>query len=100
MARAEWTDLAESEFKEILYYIAVKEARPLAAEQVAERILERCKIYAENPFGGEILPGFGTNYRSFTVQRWVVIYHPHDEGIEVVGIVDASRDFDKYLRGR
>jgi plasmid stabilization system protein ParE len=100
MARAEWTDLAESELKEILYYITVKEARPHVAVQVAERTLERCKLYADNPFAGEVLPGFGGNYRSFTVQRWVVIYQPHDEGIEVVGIVDASRDFDKYFRDR
>jgi plasmid stabilization system protein ParE len=94
-----WTPEAESDLEEIAYYIAVKEYRPLVAEQIVLGIHETCFKYAASPSVGQSEPRLGVDCRRFTFKRWVIIYRPWNRGIAVLRIVDSARDFDRLLGG-
>jgi len=36
-------------------------------------------------------------FRVFTHKRWVVVFRPIDNGIEVMRILDGSRDFSRIF---
>lgn len=100
MPRARWTSLAELDLEEILYYIAVEAKRPLVAEKIGEQIRSCCERLARSPHLGEVRADLGERLRTFSFKRWVVVYRPADDGIDVVGIVDGARDYGNYFRGR
>jgi plasmid stabilization system protein ParE len=95
--RAQWTPEAEADVEEIVYYIAVKDGRPLVAEQLANGILEACERYALHPLIGEIEPRLGPECRRFTFKRWIVLYRPWNNGIAILRVVDSARDFDRLF---
>lgn len=92
-----WTPEAESDLEEIAYYIAVKEHRPLVAEQIVCGIHEACFEYAASPLIGQSEPRIGVDCRRFTFKRWVILYKPWEQGIAVLRIVDGARDFDRLF---
>ena len=98
MHRAEWTSLAERELEEIAFQIGVQDYRPATAAKIVREIRAKCETYAKASEMGTAAPEIAENCRYFTHKRWVVIYMPTDFGIQVVGVVDASRDFSAWLR--
>lgn len=94
-----WTPEAEADLEEIAYYIAVKEHRPLVAEQIVLGIHEACFKYAASPSVGQLEPRLGIDCRRFTFKRWVIIYRPWKDGIALLRIVDGARDFDRLFGG-
>jgi plasmid stabilization system protein ParE len=63
MAEALRTDDAEHDLQEIAYRIAIKESRPLVAEQNVQEIIAKCDFYAGNPQLGTPAPHLGQDYR-------------------------------------
>ena len=92
-----WTPEAEADLEEIAYHIAVKELRPLVAEQVVRDIAAACSKYAANPAIGQRETRVGVDCHRFTFKRWVVLYKPVSDGIAVLRIVDSARDFDRLF---
>jgi len=93
MPRAEWTPQAEADLDEIIFYIAVEDGRPIVAEKLADEIHEKAEQYARQPLMGTVRPDIGEAIRTFSHTRYVVLYVPMDDGIEVRAIIDGARDF-------
>ncbi len=98
MPRAEWTPLAERDLEEIAFYIGVKGHRPATAEKIVREIHAKCECYANAAEMGTAAPELGENCRYLTHQRWVIIYVSTDFGIQVVGVIDAARDYPAWQR--
>ena len=97
MPRAIRTEAAEQDLSEIAWYIAVHEARPTVAFKIIDEIIAKCDLHAENPLLGTPKPEFGEKYRVFSHKRWVIIFRPIHEGIEVMRIVDGSREYSRLF---
>jgi plasmid stabilization system protein ParE len=98
MACVLWTPRAERHLEDIAYYIAVNDQRPLTAEKVVREIHEKCYLYADNPLLAAPRQDLGATYRAFRHKRWVIIYHPLDDGIVVEAVFDSTRDYTTLFR--
>jgi len=97
MARAEWTLTAEDELTEIAYWIAVEDERPLTARRIIEEIQHKAEIYASTPGIGQRHPDLPEDWWYFRHKRWIVVYRHREYGIDVLRVVDASRDFPRLF---
>lgn len=102
MAQADWTRQAEADLEAIYDYIARRDNRLSVAKSVVRRFRDHCDHYAELAASGheigtareDLSPGV----RIFTHQRWIVVFRPTSNGIEVLRIYDGSRDFPRLFR--
>ena len=97
MPRAEWTQSAENELTEIAYWIAVESNRPLTARRIVEQIRNKANRYAATPEIGQRHPDFPEGWMYFRHKRWVILYLARDYGIDVLRVIDASRDFRRLF---
>lgn len=97
MPRAIRTEAAQQDIDEIAWFIAVHESRPRVAYQIIDEIIAKCDLLAKNLTLGTAKPELGNQYRAFTHKRWVIIFRPTEDGIEVMRIVDGSRDYNKLF---
>jgi plasmid stabilization system protein ParE len=97
MPRALWTPTAEHELEEIVYFIAVKDGRPSTADRIAREIRDRADDCASDPQLGHRHPEFPEGWYYFLHKRWLVLYQPHKEGIEVLRVVDAARNLPHVI---
>jgi plasmid stabilization system protein ParE len=78
-------------------YIARRDRRPSTADKVVTELTQACQSYADAFAAGSSLgtarPDLGEGHRVFTHKRWVVVLRPISGGIEVLRVVDGSRDF-------
>ncbi len=73
---------------------------PAAADRQLERIENRCRVLASQPEMGELRPDLGTNVRCFSVDNYVVIYRPRDDGILLLLVTHGSRDVPTVFHQR
>jgi toxin ParE1/3/4 len=92
MGLARWTTLAEQDVESIALYIGLKEHRPSAAERVIDRILAAVDSLARHNTMGTPREDLGPGYRVFSVSRYVIVFKPTDDGVEIVRVVDGRRD--------
>ena len=97
MAHAVWTSLAEAELEDIIYHIAVEHGQPLTADRIAREIRQRANWFADHAEVGHRHVDFPRGWLYFLHKRWLVLNQPHEEGIEVLRIIDASREFTRLL---
>ena len=90
-----FTPLAESDLDAILDYIA--ERRPRTALAVLARIRRTCELLATHPEIGQRRIEFPGDYRSLTVERWVIFYRVMPEAVEIHRVVDGSRDINSLM---
>jgi toxin ParE1/3/4 len=93
MARILRRPRADRDLTEIWQYIA-DQAGAERAEQFTGRIETAIRKYAEHPFLGRRRDELRPNLRSFPIRRYVVFYHPLDDGIGVVRILFGGRDIE------
>ena len=93
MARAIRTLAAEQDLLDLAHFIAVDQGRPSTAERIIDEIIAKCDFYAGNSTLGVAASHLGTDHRLFRLKRWVIMYRPIDDGIEVLRIVDGARDY-------
>jgi plasmid stabilization system protein ParE len=86
---------------EIYDYIARRDQRPLTADNVVRKLQEACQFYADSIASGFMIgtarSDLGEAYRIFTHKRWVILFRPIHDGIEVLRVVDGSRDFTRTI---
>lgn len=96
-----WSGLARQDVDDIYDYIGVRDGRPATADKFVTDLHEACQSYANAVATGSVLgtarPDLGKSYRLFTHKRWVVVFRPIREGIEVLRVVDGSRDYDRLF---
>ncbi|MEZ6068763.1 MAG: type II toxin-antitoxin system RelE/ParE family toxin [Pirellulales bacterium] len=91
------TPAADRDLDEIAWYIAVHERRPRTAERVIDEVIAKCELHAAGPMMGTAMPALCPECRVFAHKRWVVIFRPLRDGIEVLRIVDGARDYDRLF---
>ncbi|MBC8350902.1 MAG: type II toxin-antitoxin system RelE/ParE family toxin [Planctomycetes bacterium] len=99
MSHAVWTPLAEAELEDIVYYIAVKDRRPLTAERIARGIHNRAENAADKSAIWRKHPDLPPDWFYVLHKRWVIVFMKHPVGIEVLRVIDASRDFTRLFGG-
>jgi len=95
MPRIEKTTRAETDAIEIWLYIAGD--NPSAASETLDDIERRLESLAIMPESAEAIPAFGRNLRRSTVGNYVVYYRPIPDGIEVIRILQGSRQPEDLL---
>ncbi len=99
MAKAVWTLLAESELDDILYHIAVRSGRPTIGEQNYYAIRDLANEYASNDAPRHVHPLAPKGWFYFRHKRWLIFYQLHPAGIEVMRVIDGSRDLPREFEG-
>lgn|SRR5476651_1202431 len=98
MPQAIWSPEAERDAEDIAFYIGVQDGRPITAENVVRGLHELCNLIATQPAMGEAHSEFSMDCRIFPYKnRWIILYRPVDNGIQVMRVVDGSRDFDQLF---
>ena len=97
MAHAVWTPLAENDLEEILFQIRVVSGRPLTARRNGEAIQNEVNARASMDVPGQVHPAAPPGWLYFRFKRWLIFYQPHPEGIEVLRVVDGTRDLPQCL---
>ena len=92
-----WSGLARQDVDDIYDYIGERDGRPATADKFARLLLEVCESYAAAFAAGSIIgtarSDLGESYREFTHKRWVIVFRPIQGGIEILRVVDGSRDY-------
>ena len=98
MSHCVFTDDASADIQQIYEYIA--ELNPESALGVVERIEEACYLLADYPYIGTARPEFGEAHRSFTMprSRYVIIYRPIEDGVEILNVKHSSQDIVRMLQ--
>jgi toxin ParE1/3/4 len=102
MSYALWTQPAADDLAAIYEFIALQDHRLSVAKNVVRRLRDHCEEYGKLIAAGNALgtprQDLGVGIRIFTHQRWVIVFRPCEQGIEVLRVFDASRDFANLFR--
>jgi plasmid stabilization system protein ParE len=98
MPRALWTPTAERELEDIVYYIAVEGERPETAARIAKELHDRADSCARNPVMGHRHPDFPNDWYYVLHKRWLILYRPNKEDVDILRVVDAARDLPNVIR--
>ena len=71
----------------------VKQQNLAAADRLLEQLFETLELLAEQPLIGQQRDDLATKLRAFAVRPYVILYHPHEDGIHVVRIVHGARNY-------
>jgi toxin ParE1/3/4 len=99
MADVVWTPQATADLEDILYYIRVSDGRPLTARRLAEQLLELIDQYARGKALGHKHAAVPESWSYFQFKRWLIFYQSHQQGIEIMRVVDGARDLPQQFRG-
>lgn len=86
---------AESDFDEIWWYIA--QDSPHNADRFLDHIQERCLALAGFPQMGISRDELKAGLRSHPVGNYMIFYFPLKDGIDIVRIINGSRDIENLL---
>jgi toxin ParE1/3/4 len=98
MAAVTWTPAAEEDLERVFEYIAREKESLRAAATVIREIVAKADHYSANPMVAALRPEFGPAIRSFYVHRYVIIYRPVDQGVEIIRVIHGSRDVFRVFR--
>jgi plasmid stabilization system protein ParE len=97
MPQAHWSDLAREDLREIGRYIGREQFRPSVAAAIMREIRNHCDHLGRAPFSGTARPDLGQEIRVTSWKRWVIIFRTASHGIDVLRIVDGSREWTKLF---
>lgn len=73
------------------------------AKKVLRELRRECDEYAAVFGSGSVIgtarPDLGRYVRTFAYKRWVILFRPIRGGIEVLRVVDGSRDYPRLFGG-
>jgi toxin ParE1/3/4 len=92
MSRFRLSFLAKSDLAEIRHYI--RQDKPDAADRQIATFFRAFRALAQNSELGERRPEFGPELRVFSVGTYVVVYRPHEAGVEIARVVSGYRDLE------
>jgi toxin ParE1/3/4 len=92
------TPRADADLEAIGDYIGEQSGSPSIAEKFLAELAATMEAYARQPLMGERRDDLGEALRSFSFKRnYIVIYQPLDDGIVVLRIFHAARDYLKLF---
>jgi toxin ParE1/3/4 len=89
---------ARDDLKRISLYIAAQRESPLGAKRLRERFLDTFQRLSQNPFIGQACPEFGETMRIWPDGNYVVLYMPHDNGIDIIQVAHGARNLPAVVR--
>jgi plasmid stabilization system protein ParE len=85
----------------IAEFIGEARKNPAAACDFLEEFDRKCEVYARQPGMGDLRDDLSGHHRSFTFRRWyLALYEPLSDGIRVLRVFDARRDYGRHFAGR
>ena len=93
MSKVSFTRRAREDLLDIWLYIAPQ--NPAAADRVYDHIEESCLLLRTHPQLGPMRAEIAESARALVIERWLVLYRLIEDGVQVVRIVDGSRDLTK-----
>jgi toxin ParE1/3/4 len=90
-----FTSAASNDLDEILNYI--EKDRPHTATKVIQSIRSKCQLLVDHPEIGQTYPNFGNEVRGTPQQRWMIFYRVLPDSVQILRILDGSRDIDILL---
>jgi len=93
MGKVRYTRRAREDLLEIWEWIASD--RPEIADRVYETIQKRCYSLRKHSQLGRPRPEIGEGARSLVVKRWIALYRIVGDDVQIVRIVDGTRDLSK-----
>jgi toxin ParE1/3/4 len=98
MPRLEISPAAKNDLIEIGLYIARQSGSRRLADSFLDSIVSACETLATQPEMGELRKEFITGqYRSFSVDSYVIYFRPTQDGIRVARILHGARDHHTLL---
>ena len=93
-----WTPVAEADLDEILYYVSIVDGRPETGERIYYEIRDHLNEHDAKKLPGQRHAHAPEGWLYLRHQRWLIFYHPHVDGIEVMRVIDAGRDLPRQFR--
>jgi len=88
---------ARAEFDLVAIWGFIAKDDPAAADRQLDRIDAACKMLAENPNAGPSRDDLARGLRFFPVDNYLIFYTVGDDGITVVRVFHAARDYRREL---
>jgi toxin ParE1/3/4 len=76
----------------------IAQDRPAAAARLIAALERRCELLADFPEMGGRLRVRPAGLRCFTAERYLIVYRPAADGIEVIRFLHGSRDLSRIFR--
>ena len=87
---------AERDLQDLAFYIAFRDRRPAAADQIVDELIAQAERLAElssTTVLGTAAPEIGEGVRLFPLKRWVILFRYEPHGIDVLRFADGSQDY-------
>ncbi len=91
MSAARFTKRAREDLFDIWLYIPPRDSE-VFADEIYDRIEARCQALRDYPKIGRTRPEIAEGARSLVIERWLALYWLVEDGVQLVRIVDGSRD--------
>lgn len=91
MAQPRFTTEAYSDLEEIAHYVGAR--NPSAAARLIDRFETECRRLAHDPGVGQLRPDLAPRLRFFPIGNYLIFYRESSDGIQVVRVIHASRDY-------
>ena len=95
MPRVLRTAQARLDLIEIWEFVARSSAA--RADRLTESIDAKCRLLAQFPEMGRSREELAPGVRSTLVERYVILYRPLEDGMEVLRVIHGSRDLPRAL---
>ena len=96
MGRVQRTAAARLDYLQIFLFVG--EDNVPAAEKLVRTFDETVAILSDNPGIGPARPDLGKSLRTYPVGKYLLIYRPITDGIELVRVVQGSRNLRRLFR--
>jgi plasmid stabilization system protein ParE len=100
--KAMWAPIAEADVEAIYEWIAHRDGRRQTAKKIVREIRQKCDEYAGIFASGSVIgtarPDLGESHRVVAHKRWVIMFRPIEGSIEVLRVLDGSRDYTQLFR--
>lgn len=93
MGRVRFTRRARVDLLDIWNNVAARD--PVRADDVIDRIETGCRVLQGHPRFGRARPDIGEGARTLVVGRWLLLHRVVGEDVQVVRVVDGSRDLGR-----
>lgn len=95
MLRAIYSPEALEDLDKISLWIAQHDT--MAALRWLEEIDQVTSLLATHPGVGEAVPQYGVGVRRWTQGRYLVLFRPTEDRVDIVRVLHGSRDIDTLL---
>jgi toxin ParE1/3/4 len=94
VSKVRYTRRAREDLLDLWLYVARRNSETVA-DRIYDRIEESCLLLRDHPELGPARSEIAEDARALVVERWLALYRLVEDGVQVVRIIDGSRDLAK-----